>query len=821
LHGCGLTSLWYNKETTETTNDREIGGKMRKNHIRSIIPIFVLLLFIFSFNSVNAATSDVSENPKKLDVNVAVGFDDNYKIGFSTPVKITVKNKYKDINGEVEIRVPSTPGKYMSFVKPISLQKDAEKVITINIPVAGNRPQYPLIIYNGKNKVYEDKIEIGMASNNITFFIGILSDDFDSLSYINKVSASTGESLLTRPIKLDEKNFPEDTFTLNSFDIIIINDYDTSRLNKTQYEILKQWVSNGGTLLIGTGSKYNKTLKIFTDDFIAGTQGAVKSISTSKIYELATNGDSRNEVELDAVPLNIKKSNVLMEEEGTKLVQSLKKGKGTIGITSFDLGQAPFTNWSNNTVFAEKLIMAVNPQLTANNEDVNTNTDINMARSGMGQFSEMAAPKASRFFFILFIYIIVLAPISYLALKKLDKRELMWITVPILAIVFGIIVYISGTGTRMGEVTTNMISFLNFDDNGNTTATTYAGIFNTNKMKVKVTGKDEDKILPVTDYYYDPKLPVDNESMEAKVFSDSGAVEYRNSSLLETQTLQVQEAEKKLGKIETDFSIKNGDITGSIKNSTKLDLRDCLLIVPGGYYKIDSITSGQSIKLDNMSKMTFSGDFHQVIRDTFFSYSYSGKMTGRDIKLRMDRMQEGEILQTMFMNKNELEGINFIAFSKTQIHNPLIINGKEARKNERNVIYLKLNPILQKGDIMEYPLGFVPFSISNASTLGYDMYGRVFNGNGFAQLVYQIDNNMRVDEIGFNLSDLKINSTVNSSSYSILNIDKNLYEPMNSEEIKGNDLKKYLSKDNKIVVKLEANGNSLGLPQMSAKGRKK
>jgi hypothetical protein len=237
------------------TIDREERDGAMNKIICKFLLVLIMSSLIFSLSTKTVAAADKD----KLDVKVSVGFNDIYKIGFSTPINITIQNKYEDINGEVEIRVPSSVGKYMSYVKPISLQKDAEKVVTINVPVGVNRPKYTMNIYNGKSKVYEDSITMGMTTNDATSFIGILSDDFDSLSYINKVPASSGMSLLTKVIKLDDKNFPEDIFTLNAFNVLVINDFDTSSFSKLQYDILKQWVGNGGTLLIGTGSMCSKT----------------------------------------------------------------------------------------------------------------------------------------------------------------------------------------------------------------------------------------------------------------------------------------------------------------------------------------------------------------------------------------------------------------------------------------------------------------------------------------------------------------------------------------------------------------------------------
>ncbi|MDF2986446.1 MAG: hypothetical protein K0R50_1956 [Eubacterium sp.] len=789
-----------------------------KKSVKILVISLIILSAVFGGFSANAAETD-----KELDVKIGVGFNNAYKIGYSTPININIKNNYKDINGEVEVRVPSSPGKYMSYVKPISLQKDAEKSITINVPIGdNNRTKYAVNIYDGEDKVCEDSVTI-IASNNTTAFIGILSDDFDSLSYINSAPASTGVTLLTKNIKLDEKNFPEDIFTLNAFNILVINDFDTSRFNKSQYEILKQWVRNGGTLIIGTGSKYNKTLSIFKDDFIEGTQGSVQDISTSRIYDLATNGDNRNETKVDVLTLNIKDSSVLMEDKGVSLVQAHASGKGVVGILAFDLGKAPFVNWNNNTAFMEKILALVNPELTNMN---NSNNSVNYFRNNtyvmqeaVNQFSEMASAKTSSYYLILFIYVLVVAPISYFILKKLDKRGWMWLTVPVLAIVFGSIVYITGSGTRLSKVTTNMISYISLDKNGNASTDTYAGILNTNKSKVRISGQNGERILPVSSNYYSENTS-GKEILEAKVNAgENGSIEYRNSSLLETKILQLQENSINLGTVEAKLSLKNGKITGSIKNSTNLDLVDCLILLPNSYYKIDSLKIGEIANLDGMNLINHGGNIQQMIQDTFFNRGYSGKNEAEKKKY-MDLRQEGNILQRMYNYGNaQIEGIKLIAFSKTQIHQPMLVNGTPARKNERNILIMPLDVKLTNGDTVEYPMGFVPYEVKNTSNLNYDMSNKMFYGNGSADLLYKIDKDIVVEEFGINTSTVQY-KTINSNFY-IYNIKKETNEPIKDMVISGENLKNYLAPDNTVKIRLEVTDGEIGVPQMAAKGRKK
>lgn len=790
--------------------------------MRKIISLLLMSIIIISA-MLGVSAEKAAENSGQLEVKYDVGFNDVYKIGYSTPINVDIKNSYKDINGQVEIRVPSSPGKYMSYVKPLSLQKGAEKLVTISVPIGNEyRSKYVINIYDGNDKIYENTITT-VANNNITTFIGILSDDFDSLSYINSVPASTGISLITKTIKLDEKNFPEDIFTLKAFNILVINDFDTSRLSKSQYDILKQWVKNGGTLIVGTGSKYNKTLSVFKDDFIEGSQGSIQDIKTSKIYELATNGDNKSESKLEVLTLNIKDSTAVLEDRNVKLVQAHSKGKGVVGILSFDLGKAPFVNWSNNTAFMEKVLELVNPALTSPNSSMDLGSffrnNTYAIQEAVNQFSEMAAARTSSYYLILFLYVLFVAPISYFILKKLDKREWMWLTVPVLAIIFGALVFVTGTGTRSSKITTNMISYVTLDKSGSAYADTFVGVLNANKSKVKISGQNGERIIPVSNNNYSNQT-FEKEVLEATVFSgENGGIEYINSSLLETKVLQLQENLIELGKIETNLNIQNGKITGTIKNSTGLELIDCVVLMPEGYYKIESLKNGETYTLDAANYVNHNGNIYEMTQDVYFRQTASGKSEA-ERKRNMDLRQEGNILQRMYDYGNaQIDGIRLIGFSKSEIHKPLFVNGVEAKKHERNVVIMPIDIKFKNGDITEYPLGFVPYEVISTSNLHYETQMKRFYGNGSAELLYSLDKNMTVEEFQVKTSTMQYKSS--NSSYSIYNVQKQAYQPLSDMVVSGENLKDYLSSDNTIKIKLEVTDGEIGIPQIAAKGRSK
>ena len=784
--------------------------------IARLLMLFMMMTMFLNLNSV-----DASAEKDRLEVKVSIGYDNNYKVGYSTPVSLEIKNIGENFDGEVEIRVPSTPGKYISYAKKLNLEKNAEKNIKLNVPVNGVGVKYKLIISSGKETYYQKSISFNMTSNNVTQFIGILSDDFDSLTYINKVPAAQGVTVNTKTIKLDEKILPEDTFSMKAFDIIIINNFDTSKLSSVQYNILKTWVRDGGTLIVGTGSNHKKTLGVFQDDFIKGTSAELKTISTSKIYELASNGDNKKAVGLEVLDLKVEKSLSVLEDNENKLTHTLSVGKGKVGIAAFDLGQAPFSNWSNNTAFAEKLIGLIGTKTIMYDQGGYIGKDSYMIREILNQFSEMGSIKTSHYYIILFIYIIVVAPLSYFILYKIDKRELMWVVVPITAVIFGGIIYVSGLGSRISKVTTNMVTMYNIDKEGNASTTTYAGIFSTKKTRIRVEGKNGEIILPITEQYYgDPNQVVNNEDLEAKIYADgSNGLEYVNTSILQTKMVEVQRESINIGKVQAELSIKNGSILGAISNETNFDLEDCYVITPTEFYKIGDIKIGENKELGK-KEGSYGGYIHELVDRLFYNRMnmYNPGAPGQTNTTYMENMQKANMLRMLYNNGGQaLQGISLIGFSKNSTGTELLVNKLPTTINERSLIMMPIELTFKNGEYIEYPKGFIPSTVLQTGALKYDPYSSRIFGSGDTEVIFSIDRKIKVEELYLDYG--QNNYGTAAPVISLFNFISGEYEVISKDSIPANEVEKFVDRDNQVKLKIEINNSDAAVPKLGAKGK--
>lgn len=761
-----------------------------------------------------------------------VGYDKFYKIGYTTPVYFEIENKLRDINGELQIEMPNHDESSTVYAMEVSLPKDSVKRFVMNIPVNVFNTKLNVNLAEGKNVISRKTFRVDPGSNSETFAIGVLSDSFDNVRYINKITLNNLGNVGTKNVRLEEGFFPEDADALKAFNAIVINDYDTSKLSKAQYGALQNWVTEGGVLVIGTGPSGNKSLSAFKDDFLEGETGEVISLVTSALHKLAES-KTPEAMTISSMDISMKNSTPVLREGDHILLQRVEKGKGIVGIASFDFGMAPLSAWTGNSAFADKLVGALLPKYYFGEIYQKTrmiNENVYAIDNALRNIPELPLPKTSHIIYIYIAYILLAAPISYILLKKLDKRELLWMTVPLLSLVFSGAVYATGAGTRLTEPISNVISLVDIDNSGTIIPKIYAGIFTPKKENIRVeagTGYDIQPMLLNTGYYggsYGNGGP--SGRIDSKVILGSGTtLEFYRNGIWSMKTMAMESKIALKGKLETDLNYANGTFFGTIRNTSGFDLEECYIITPNQYASIGPVKNGETKQVD-IKPSNYYGQKYDLINaiykdPDFGQQNRNNKFAPEEIRQLRKNNQKRQVLEYSFMNE-AYQGFEarLMAWSSTAAAGELLVNGNAVKGYEKSLITSKVNMSFKDGSNIEYPFGFLkPTVISSQNTGNYDEYSRMFYGRGTFEVSYKIDGDLALESIK---TQYTVGDTKRVRQY-LWDVRKGIWAEgdYRSFEIKGDLLDSYVDADNTLKIKIEMDEDNVQLPLISVKGSEK
>lgn len=795
--------------------------------------LLVAVVMLFTMQSYTWIFAEGQKENPSISLNVEVGFDGYYKLGYYAPFYFEIENKLKDINGEIQIELPDESGNVTLYAMQVNLPNNSTKKFIMNIPINRFSSKLQVNIVEGKNKLYTKAIKVNPGTNIETLGIGILSDDYESVKYINKIPTGNNTQFSTKTVKLTENMLSESVDILKNFNVIVINNYDTSKLSKEKYEALKAWVADGGVLLIGTGPSQNKTLAMFKDDFITGEIGDISNITTNKLYDIAESGASNVNMQISALKMDLKNAVPIVKEGDMPLIVSIQKGSGSVAVAAFDFGLEPLAGWVGRTSFSEKLMQKLLPNLYNNpyySKDMYMMNNMYGIDNSLRNIPELPKTNTRDLLIVLFAYIFLVAPISYFILKKMDKREWMWITVPAASLVFALIIYATGFGTRLSEPIINAINIVDFGSNGNAVPMSYAGVFTPNKSNIRIEAADGMGIKPIVlDIYRQYMPPNQQDAKELKqvvtkvTVSPKTIIEFYRTTVWSMKTLALNNNQNIVGGFDVSVNHSNGAYSGTVKNNSDFDLEECYLVTSNQVIDIGPIKAKEAISLSSKKGKYYSYNYdmiNAIYKDPYASRKPGQRLTTQEIDEFRKNLQKRQVMEFYLMGGgNGITGAKLIGWSKTPITKEILVNGSTTKKYEKSLVLADTTISFRTGNRVSYPMGYLQPNIINELNSGnYDAYGKAFFGRGSFEVQFQIDKEITPDYV-------KLQYTVNNGSQSpvkqyIWNVKKGSWEEgsysvfyMDEDKIA-----KYIDKNNMLKLKFELYDSNVQLPQISVEG---
>ncbi|MDF2609458.1 MAG: hypothetical protein K0R92_932 [Lachnospiraceae bacterium] len=635
----------------------------------TIVIIIFLCIFIFAIlgNSKtaggnSASAKDISKDTEAdFSVNISYGYSGIAKFGRYMSVDISLYNQGEDFTGWLQVMVPRMQDN-AAYRKAVSIGAGDIEEAHFDIPVTDDTGILRLSLVNENNKtIVEDDYPITIDNYQKQVNIGILSDKSEGLYYFDAEG--------TRVFYLDNYNLADDYMGLDLLDIIVINNYETKKLTPKQISAMEQWVTKGGTLVIGTGEYGDKTLygwnsfalhntnteeltavstsfgmnedrmdelkqRIISYDeerksltkMIEERQTSINSAykqTTNYLYEY-TPSDWAQEL-IDSLRIQSVNKELLdisldgavqtVVEKGHSLMQSKALGLGTVQLFNFDLGvDEEQTSFGTAVVFEVLENMSQTKQSQLTDEVYGKYNNYNIYTS-MSYTDTENIPRISNYIIIIGIYLFLLSPILYLILKKLDKRNLTWIIVPALAATFTLIIYIAGSGTRIKEPFVGYVKLLEFKEDGDQVQEnvffSLTAPYN-HQYNIEIDGQypvyqlsDSTSLLFNSPYPY--RNPMIQEEYNNAIYYglDQTLLQVRNKPAFSPTYYTSEGSYTMENKLTSNLSYTSDGIKGNVKNHFDFDFTNSMLIIDGNVIDMGQIPRGFSVSAEGKDTEMF------------------------------------------------------------------------------------------------------------------------------------------------------------------------------------------------------------------------
>ncbi|AEG60889.1 hypothetical protein [Desulforamulus ruminis] len=663
--------------------------------------LLMMLLVTFLWPTVSVA----EEKADRVKLTVQPGLSGLYKVGMPAGLEITINNQGQGFKGLLVIEPVNKRGQGsragMRFQKSVEIPRGSE--ITTNMTVSGdilNMETMVVLLVDGA-PVTASPIQ-GTAVNGglIALSLGEKPLRGGIAAWLDNTFAGQTTVKFLAPAHL-----PQDPLELGLADIIIVDDQALAGLTQSQIKLLKDWVYLGGMMILsgGAGSQDNGP---FSDI------SPVKAVE-QKVVSADLGGLQLVRGNLVVTTGELIRGDVLTKVNGDVVVASHNLGKGRVvysGVALESLTSESAAIWP--LVFDTNLINLREAQsLKQINNDVLGNA--------ASYLPQLKTPPVPQVILAWAVYIVVVGPGLYYVLKRHDRRDWMWWLIPACAVATTVVVYLLSPAQRINAPISQTLAVVDIMDQDTAWVNATAAFVSPYGGTLNVQGAKGAMVWPSNNYANNQKAPVihyDDKSAPRLSYPD---VEYWSMRLARASAIK-----KDLGSIGGKLIFDDGFIKGKLENRSKLDLRDCRIVLGDRTLTIDKIPAGGTVEINQSLDQWRASLGPNDFRNEMVPPQIPGE---RDLYLRERQMLDSVLHSSIYGTEHSTA--LFLGWSDNSLGMFKILSDRQDVR-DYNLLLMKqeLEVELPPGKIVQLPPGMLQAKMVDSkgayeqNPLGYTLF---------------------------------------------------------------------------------------------------
>ncbi|MBS4189194.1 hypothetical protein KHA94_03040 [Bacillus sp. FJAT-49705] len=647
---------------------------------------FVIILILSLILSINLFLPIAKADGENINITLEEGFNGKIKMGKGFPLTIKLDNSGEAFSGNLLINFNPSWNTGGAISIKVDLPANNSKTYQISMPGLTEDHPYsyqniPTVqLYKGdwrKGKTVkfkgEDKIKpkyIDMNEN----VIGVLSENFDRLKEL-RILPNTQVQL----IELKKEELPKQTLGLEMLDYLLIDEYAISQLDEEQQLAIKEWIEAGGVLVAGASPNGSQS---YGQLYSLLPMKMEEEVSVSADFLLTKDNGKKpefSELKIFTGPLN---EDAIIVDKNGNIPTTVKKnfGEGMILQTGFSIGDEPLSSWKGySTWFANFINEAEVSKLNSMKygpdfygslywEFVETNEFFPASNFSIGQLIGLLGG-----------YIIIIVPVLYFVLKKLDKREHSWWIIPSLSIIMAAIVFGIGAKDRISKPQLNQLGVYMAEDQHLT------GL----QASTLLSNKSGQYTLSIPKGQFNAVTSTQNmrslDQMSGAIYEEKRKntdIVFPEVGYWSSKTIYGKAHQKVDGGFVSDLKLKNSQLTGTIQNGFDYDFEEVFIWSGKEKIKLGKLKKGEKIQVNKKINLS-------LLTKPYASGGPNFSYQNTDIdKMKRERLEY--VASNFIFNSNKENEPIIGGFTKDAIVDVKML-GKKEKQDNTNLILESFN----------------------------------------------------------------------------------------------------------------------------------
>jgi len=433
-----------------------------------------------------AAVCLASGSHAEIKVATFPGFDNTYRPDSWTPLTVHLTGaSTTNATGRLQLLVRTSDGT-TSYAQPLQLRAGSlnERHVLHYFHPSGAMVELIVQVVVDGRILASKNVEGMLPLDDRQIAIVALTQDQSGLTYLNRLDLGFQHSSGTRrrdrfggfssrpymgapspplagsnPMRVlypRSSDLPDSSHGYSGIDVIVLGDLPLDLLTEARWEAIMEWVKDGGTLVISGGADINRFRSQPLADILPIIPSGVRQARSLPALGERYGASPRfvSTAVLDGV---LRSDALAICQEGNRPLVSLRRlGRGRVFFMAFDTFAPEFRAWRGQSgLWGEMLALSTQEMRVGDIIKASNQVAVGAPRWLTDALAGIQSTQAPSFLFIglfLLLYILCLVPLNYYLLKKRDRKEMAWITAPLIVLFFTTGAYAMGRAIKGGQL---------------------------------------------------------------------------------------------------------------------------------------------------------------------------------------------------------------------------------------------------------------------------------------------------------------------------------------------------------------------------------
>src|SRR3954454_2674734 len=359
-------------------------------------------------------------------------------------VRVDLENRGPGVVGELRLAPSSGQGSTYSLAVELASGARQEHFLYTQAGPFGSR--FDVTLRSGGSDEATVRVNVDAASSG-SRRVYVVADHPERLTQPLGAALAAQGSTDQKIVAITPEDLPPRVEAWSSIDLLVWHDTDSARLGSERARALETWLTTGGNLLVVDGSLGATMFGGFPPDLLPYDPAAVIDVTP---VDLASNFGHLPDgaTAIPAVTGTIKKGVPLWQTANSEVIGARSpEGQGSVVLVGLD----PATEWFAGSDAADALWLAAVPARSGW-DGTELPTDDAFLTNALGDLPAVQLPGADQLLLLILAYVVAIGPVNYLLLKRRDRREWAWVTMPLTIGLFGVAAYGLGAALRGSNV---------------------------------------------------------------------------------------------------------------------------------------------------------------------------------------------------------------------------------------------------------------------------------------------------------------------------------------------------------------------------------